>query len=338
MDSTDFGGTITSLVKKFWDYNSSVVIFKENKFVNIYDTVNLKKIYSNEFIDKDIKNKYIFDNKSAFHFSNKADTSSHILYLEDIISFIDYEQTAFYNGLFKQHDIFYEAIILLDDSLSSLSLYKSKHDGNFNNEERLLITHIGRAARQGYEISKNINRMSQDIQLLKESRDIFPFGNIIINEKKEAVDYNTTAVNFCKTITGEINTERVISTFITQLEHATDFTTCAEQKIFYYILGFKIEISTLINKNQYGNLEKNYLIIISKQSSKEDASAFVKKYGITNREMEIINLVAQGETAREIADELCISIYTVKAHMKNIFQKLEVNNQKAMIAKYNDFR
>ncbi|MCE2604243.1 hypothetical protein LH384_34705, partial [Pseudomonas aeruginosa] len=79
--------------------------------------------------------------------------------------------------------------ILLDSSLSALSLYKSKEDENFTEEERCLISFIGKIVRQGYQIYKKIGKMNQDIQLLKDTRNIFPLGNILINEKKEIVDY-----------------------------------------------------------------------------------------------------------------------------------------------------
>ncbi|MCQ4636250.1 LuxR C-terminal-related transcriptional regulator [Anaerovorax odorimutans] len=337
LKGSDFGDVVTSLISDFWNYRSSVTIFEEDKFIGIYDNVNLKKIYSNEYIDKDVKNEYIFDHKNSFNFSNCADASSKILYLEDIISFVDYEQTEFYNKFFKERNIFYEAIILLDSSLSALSLYKSREDENFTEEERLLITFIGQITRQGYQIHKKIGKMNQDIKLLKDTRNIFPLGNILVNEKREIIDYNTTAVEFCKAITGEVNTDRIISSFISTLEDSTNFMMSAEQKISYYILGYKIEINILINKNIYENFEKNYLIIISRQTAKKDASAFMSQYGITNREKEIIDCAARGLKAQEIAEELCISVYTVKVHIKNIFSKLEVNNQKAMIARYNEF-
>lgn len=49
-----------------------------------------------------------------------------------------------------------------------------------------------------------------------------------------------------------------------------------------------------------------------------------KNTGISAREKEIICLVAQGKTNREIADELFISTHTVITHRKNITQKLGI--------------
>ncbi|TLS35952.1 response regulator [Pseudalkalibacillus caeni] len=45
---------------------------------------------------------------------------------------------------------------------------------------------------------------------------------------------------------------------------------------------------------------------------------------LTNREMEILLLMAEGKSNQEIADELFIALKTVKVHVSNILSKLEV--------------
>ncbi|MCL6560018.1 MAG: response regulator transcription factor [Firmicutes bacterium] len=48
---------------------------------------------------------------------------------------------------------------------------------------------------------------------------------------------------------------------------------------------------------------------------------------LTNRELEILQLLAQGESNKSIAQKLFISEKTVKNHLTNIFQKLNVNDR-----------
>lgn len=48
---------------------------------------------------------------------------------------------------------------------------------------------------------------------------------------------------------------------------------------------------------------------------------------LTNREMEILLLIAEGKTNQEIADELFIALKTVKVHVSNILSKLEVQDR-----------
>ena len=49
---------------------------------------------------------------------------------------------------------------------------------------------------------------------------------------------------------------------------------------------------------------------------------------LTRREIEVLGRVATGATDKEIADELTISIHTVKSHMRNILAKLHVRTRR----------
>nr|WP_281380402.1 response regulator transcription factor [Anoxybacillus mongoliensis] len=48
---------------------------------------------------------------------------------------------------------------------------------------------------------------------------------------------------------------------------------------------------------------------------------------LTSREMEVLLLMAQGKTNQDIADELFISLKTVKVHVSNILAKLDVQDR-----------
>jgi DNA-binding CsgD family transcriptional regulator len=47
---------------------------------------------------------------------------------------------------------------------------------------------------------------------------------------------------------------------------------------------------------------------------------------LTDREIEVVKLVALGKTNKEIAHKLCISIHTVISHRKNITEKLGIKS------------
>ncbi len=52
---------------------------------------------------------------------------------------------------------------------------------------------------------------------------------------------------------------------------------------------------------------------------------------ISDREMEIIALIAEGNSNKEIADKLFLSTHTVTTHRKNIMNKLGVNNTAGLV-------
>ena len=53
----------------------------------------------------------------------------------------------------------------------------------------------------------------------------------------------------------------------------------------------------------------------------------LKDLGITRRELEILELIAQGLSNREIADKLFVSENTVKTHSSRLFDKLSARRR-----------
>lgn len=55
--------------------------------------------------------------------------------------------------------------------------------------------------------------------------------------------------------------------------------------------------------------------------------------GLTDREREVLDLLARGMTNKEIAEVLVITTNTVKRHLKSIFEKLDIHTRSAAAAK-----
>ena len=54
---------------------------------------------------------------------------------------------------------------------------------------------------------------------------------------------------------------------------------------------------------------------------------------LSERELEVLDLIAQGLTNREIADRLYITVGTVKRHINNIYGKLQVHHRTEAVAR-----
>ena len=61
-----------------------------------------------------------------------------------------------------------------------------------------------------------------------------------------------------------------------------------------------------------------------------------RDYRLTNREEEVLQLLATGMTAKSIAEELIISPGTAKSHLRNIYSKLGVHSQSELILLVHD--
>jgi len=58
-----------------------------------------------------------------------------------------------------------------------------------------------------------------------------------------------------------------------------------------------------------------------------DREAFIRETGISDRELEVLQLILQGASNQEIADRLFLSLSTVKTHVSNLFLKLGVSRR-----------
>jgi DNA-binding CsgD family transcriptional regulator/tetratricopeptide (TPR) repeat protein len=89
-------------------------------------------------------------------------------------------------------------------------------------------------------------------------------------------------------------------------------------------LGF--EIAQLVELEQ-----SSKPIAKSFQKSNHNHLLAVQPFHLTRRELEVLRLVALGRSNQEVAEELVISHRTVEAHLRSIFDKLEVSNRSAAI-------
>lgn len=69
-----------------------------------------------------------------------------------------------------------------------------------------------------------------------------------------------------------------------------------------------------------------------------DLASEIRKRGraeralLTERELQVLRLVAEGESAAEIGGHLYLSPTTVKSHLRNLYAKLEVSDRAAAVA------
>jgi len=63
-----------------------------------------------------------------------------------------------------------------------------------------------------------------------------------------------------------------------------------------------------------------------------EASEPRNRSGLTNKEIEILRLIAQGYTNKTIAEKLCLSQHTVRNHLVSIFSKLNCHSRSQAVA------
>jgi two-component system response regulator NreC len=62
-----------------------------------------------------------------------------------------------------------------------------------------------------------------------------------------------------------------------------------------------------------------------------ESSSYQRASVLTLREQEVMRLLAEGRTVREVAAELSLSIKTIEAHKLNLMRKLDIHNRTSLI-------
>lgn len=100
----------------------------------------------------------------------------------------------------------------------------------------------------------------------------------------------------------------------------------------YKVRGFSIDVYMGVMAIGFTALG---IWIATQLRSKEDTPgtslltdhAAIEALGLSDRELDVLKLIAKGCSNQEIADQLYISIHTVKTHSSNLYNKLDVKRR-----------
>jgi DNA-binding NarL/FixJ family response regulator len=68
------------------------------------------------------------------------------------------------------------------------------------------------------------------------------------------------------------------------------------------------------------------------RSPNRKCSSMAERYNqLSNREREVLQLIGEGNSTKDIADMLCVSISTIKTHRANIMEKLNIDSPAKLI-------
>lgn len=106
------------------------------------------------------------------------------------------------------------------------------------------------------------------------------------------------------------------------LDHATELYAAAIAIIFL-ILG--VWLAKHLSKPKTVLIEKTVYIDQSENFTRNETA--LNELGISKRELEVLELMAQGLSNNEIAARLFVSLNTIKTHSSKLFEKLEVSRR-----------
>lgn len=108
---------------------------------------------------------------------------------------------------------------------------------------------------------------------------------------------------------------------------------CAQKGAYGYLIKNADEEELLLSIRSVAKGKKYFGPEISEKMVNFMSENKVSSQLLSNKENEVIQLIAKGLTTKEIATKLFVSTRTIETHRANILKKLEVKNTAALIKK-----
>ncbi len=93
----------------------------------------------------------------------------------------------------------------------------------------------------------------------------------------------------------------------------------------------KLYLCKEVEEKLYGKSKVKTLMSVGSGQENKFQDSFVNKTNLTERERDVIILIAQGFTNKEIAHQLYLSKYTIETHRKNILKKLKFKSSADLV-------
>lgn len=108
---------------------------------------------------------------------------------------------------------------------------------------------------------------------------------------------------------------------------------CAKMGAYGYLLKNTDESELIVAIRSVANGKKYFSAEISEKMINFMSEQSISENILSNKETEVLGLIAKGLTTKEIATKLFVSSRTIETHRANILKKLEVKNTAELIKK-----
>jgi DNA-binding CsgD family transcriptional regulator len=237
-----------------------------------------------------------------------------------------------------------------------LIIFKYGQQKNFVAQEVEVIEKIKDfLAVEYYNYSAYLNLIASNNLLLSHA-NYYPIGIVVMKDLKEVVYTNETAIEYMQ----ELGIKEPKYFFLFFANYILPIIKYEIRNLGKKrILRYKNFIFSIIALNSSPNLEFmntrlptnldeahvfntlpnifNYIYFLKDELSSMNAGQYsFDEFAFSKKELEIIERLLRGKSNKQIAEEMGISINTVRVHINNIYKKCDVNNRTEFLFKINN--
>lgn len=267
-----------------------------------------------------------------------------VVFTDDIMPFPEFEKTPFGQHMMAV-DMYYQACLFLyegDRLVASIALLRSVDELRFDEDDRALLSYIAQLIELQY---RSFLSQSGEARLMEGFQTFFQelkMGGVLLNQEMSVVMANGAAREI-----GRIYSEkfrggqssflrsnyrpgeqlREVQTMVNEISERLTRESGACLEIAVMDGEISVYHETLLYMSAAGAMQTWHLLTLTCKTRQLPRDLEHPYNSLTQQEKKIAYHLSVGKKNEQVAQELHISIYTVRTHIANIYKKFEVSNK-----------
>lgn len=211
-----------------------------------------------------------------------------------------------------------------------LTVYKHEDENDFGPGEKEKLRLLGVLLRTRYNTMQQIQEQKTSIKVQADLLDSLDIGVVNANYRMTVTNCNQAAANVLKQVGCNNNIQYCFERVCDLLRSKGVRKQSVNPYISMEYMGYRIAMEMVEGNSEQGRVY-SVTMLRTAQAGNLSVSGYVSdRLGLSERELAVGQMLVNGKSYQETADALFISINTVRTHIRNIYKKTGIKNQRLL--------
>ena len=322
-------------------------IFQIESLNFYYSSRNTQELNLDGAVGRGIEDKYFIQFREYYHqldpfFKIWSASPNATIITDRLAPLKNLTESEYYNDFFRPQSIHHQMSIYLKSEgnlLGVFSLFRPRNASEFSSREQTKANLMAFSLRSSLKQVLTSETMAVQVSIIDSMVTEAPYqGVLVLDEFLEPIYQSKSALRIMSYLKqaeegqeveyGPIPKELLLRCKDFLRSVRPDETSVLHWRQFDFISPVgnqKISIRMRLIPRP----KKDPLLVVCFEPEKRglDLTKCKKKFRLSQREFDVVSLLAKGLTNKEIGEKLFISEYTVENHLRSIYRKMDVNNR-----------